>query len=53
MNKEVAGHINGNKKLENEGNVDQVKGAIHNAAGDVKDATKETFIDGKNPPARH
>jgi uncharacterized protein YjbJ (UPF0337 family) len=41
--KEAAGHVTGNKKLENEGKVDQVKGAVHNAAGDTKDAVKRTF----------
>lgn len=41
--KEAAGHVTGNKKLENEGKVDQVKGAVHNAAGDAKDAVKKTF----------
>jgi uncharacterized protein YjbJ (UPF0337 family) len=38
---EAAGHVTGNKKLENEGKVDQVKGAVHNAAGDVKDSLKD------------
>jgi uncharacterized protein YjbJ (UPF0337 family) len=38
--KEVAGHVTGNKRLETEGKIDQVKGAIHNAAGDAKDAGK-------------
>jgi uncharacterized protein YjbJ (UPF0337 family) len=38
---EAAGHVTGNTKLENEGKVDQVKGAAHNAAGDVKDSVKE------------
>ena len=38
--KEFAGRVTGNKKLETEGKVDQVKGAIHNAAGDAKDAGK-------------
>ena len=41
--KEVAGHITGNTKLENEGKVDQVKGAIHNAVGNAKDSVKEAF----------
>jgi uncharacterized protein YjbJ (UPF0337 family) len=41
--KETAGHVTGNKKLENGGKVDQVKGAVHNAAGDMKDAVKQTF----------
>ncbi len=37
---EVAGRVTGNKQLENEGKVDQVKGAVHTAVGDVKDALK-------------
>jgi uncharacterized protein YjbJ (UPF0337 family) len=41
--KEVAGHITGDRKLENEGKIDQVKGAIHSAVGDAKDSVKETF----------
>ncbi len=41
--KEAAGHVTGNKDLENEGKVDQVKGAVHNAAGNAKDAVKQTF----------
>ena len=36
--KEVAGRVTGSKKLEAEGKVDQVKGAVHNAAGHAKDA---------------
>lgn len=41
--KEAAGHITGDRKLENEGKVDQVKGAVHSAVGDAKDSVKETF----------
>lgn len=41
--KEAAGHLTGNKKLENEGKVDQVKGAVHNAAGNAKDAVRQTL----------
>jgi uncharacterized protein YjbJ (UPF0337 family) len=39
--KEVAGHISGDKKLEGEGKLDQVKGAVHDKLGDAKDAVKE------------
>ncbi len=39
--KEAAGHAVGNKKLKAEGKIDQAKGAAHNAAGDVKDATRK------------
>jgi uncharacterized protein YjbJ (UPF0337 family) len=41
--KEVAGHVTGDKKLENEGKVDQIKGAVHSVVGDAKDSAKETF----------
>lgn len=40
--KEAAGHVTGNKRLQTEGKIDQVKGAGHNAVGDAKDAVKET-----------
>jgi uncharacterized protein YjbJ (UPF0337 family) len=51
--KEVAGHVTGNKKLETEGKVDQLKGAAHRAAGDAKDAGKEAIDSVKNAPSRH
>ena len=38
--KETIGHVFGDKKLEVEGQLDQVKGAAHKAAGDVKDAVR-------------
>ncbi len=38
--KEVVGPVTGDRKLENEGKVYQVKGAVHTALGDVKDASK-------------
>jgi len=41
--KEAAGHLTGNKKLEVEGKIDQVKGGMHIAAGNVKDAVKQPF----------
>ena len=41
--KEVAGHVTGDKKLENEGKADQVKGAVHKAVGDAKDSAKQAF----------
>ena len=41
--KEAAGRITGNRKLENEGNVDQIKGAVHSAVGDAKDSVKKAF----------
>ena len=50
--KEVAGHVTGSKKLETEGKVDQVKGAVHNAAGEVKDAGKEAIYSVRNAPSR-
>ena len=51
--KEVAGHFRGNKNLETECKVDRVKGAVHNAAGDAKDAGKEAIEAVKNAPSRH
>jgi uncharacterized protein YjbJ (UPF0337 family) len=50
--KEVVGHVTGNRKLETEGKVEQVKGAIHNAAGDVKEAGKEAIDSVRNAPSR-
>jgi uncharacterized protein YjbJ (UPF0337 family) len=41
--KEATGHITDDKKLENEGKVDQAKGAVHNAVGNAKDSAKEAF----------
>jgi uncharacterized protein YjbJ (UPF0337 family) len=51
--KEFAGRVTGNKKLETEGKVDQVKGAIRNAAGDAKDAGKEAIDTLKKSPSKH
>lgn len=39
--KEAVGHVTGDRKLESEGKVDQVKGAVHSAVGDAKDAFKK------------
>ncbi|MEI9978289.1 MAG: CsbD family protein [Edaphobacter sp.] len=41
--KEVAGRVTGDRKLENEGKVDQVKGAVHSVVGDAKDSVKDMF----------
>jgi uncharacterized protein YjbJ (UPF0337 family) len=38
--KESVGHVFGDKKLEAEGKVDQVKGQAHKTLGDIKDASK-------------
>ena len=51
--KEVAGRVTGNKKLETKGKVDQVKGAVHNAVGDAKDAGKEAIEAVRNAPGKH
>ena len=51
--KEFAGRVTGNKKLETEGKVDQVKGAVHKAAGDAKDDGKEAIKAVKNAPSKH
>jgi uncharacterized protein YjbJ (UPF0337 family) len=51
--KEVAGHVTGNEKLETEGKAEQIKGAVHKAAGDAKDAGKEAIKAVKNAPSKH
>jgi uncharacterized protein YjbJ (UPF0337 family) len=50
--KEAIGHVIGNKKLENEGKVDEAKGAVHNAVGDAKEAGKDAIDSVKNAPSR-
>ena len=50
--KEVAGRVTGNRKLEIEGKIDQVKGAIHHAAGDAKDAAKRLINSVRNAPSK-
>ena len=50
--KEVVGQVGGNKTLEHEGKADQVKGSIHNAAGDAKDVGKEAIDSVRNSPSR-
>jgi uncharacterized protein YjbJ (UPF0337 family) len=39
--KEAAGALTGNESLKSEGKLDQVKGGVHQAWGDVKDAAKD------------
>jgi uncharacterized protein YjbJ (UPF0337 family) len=39
--KETAGKVTGDKKLETKGKVDKVKGDMHKAVGDAKDALKK------------
>ena len=51
--KEIVGRVTGNKKLETEGKVDQVKGAVHTAAGDAKDIGKEAIDRVKNAASKH
>jgi uncharacterized protein YjbJ (UPF0337 family) len=48
----VVGHVNSNKKLEIEGKIDQVKGAIHNVVGDAKDAGKRAIDSIKTIPGK-
>ena len=50
--KEVAGHVTGDKKLETEGTVDQARGAIHDKAGDAKDAGKQAIDSVRNAPSK-
>ena len=40
--KEATGPVTGDSKLENQGKVDQIKGAVHSAVGDAKDSAKES-----------
>jgi len=40
--KDTAGKATGDKKLQTEGKFDKAKGSAHNAAGDVKDAVKQS-----------
>ena len=47
--KELPG-TTGNRKLKIEGKIDQVKGAIHHAAGDAKDAGKRLINSEKTRP---
>jgi uncharacterized protein YjbJ (UPF0337 family) len=51
--KEVVGHVTGNKKLEAEGKIAQVKGAIRNAIGDAKDAGKKTIDSIRKAASKH
>lgn len=51
--KEVTGLVSGDRKLEHEGTADQVKGSLHHAAGEAKDAGKEAIDSVKNAPSRH
>jgi uncharacterized protein YjbJ (UPF0337 family) len=39
--KDAVGGLTGDSKMQAEGKIDKVKGAAHNAAGDVKDAVKK------------
>ena len=50
--KEFAGRVTGNKKLETKGKVDQLKGAVHNAVGDARNAGKEAMDSVKNAASR-
>jgi uncharacterized protein YjbJ (UPF0337 family) len=50
---EVVGHVTGNKKLEADGKIDQLKGAIHNALGDAKYAGKKTIGSIKKAASKH
>jgi uncharacterized protein YjbJ (UPF0337 family) len=50
--KEVVGHTVGNKKLETEGKADQIEGAAHKAAGDVKDVGQEAIDSVVNAPSK-
>jgi uncharacterized protein YjbJ (UPF0337 family) len=38
---DTVGKLTGNKKMQAEGKVDKAKGAAHNVAGDIKDASRK------------
>ena len=40
--KDVAGKVTGDKELQSEGKLDKAKGDAHNAAGNIKDAARES-----------
>ena len=50
--KEAAGRVTGNKKLETEGKLDQVKGTIHNAVGNAKDAWQRSIDSVRNTASK-
>jgi uncharacterized protein YjbJ (UPF0337 family) len=50
--KEVAGRVAGDKRLETEGKVDQIKGTIRKKVGDAKDAGKDAVDSVRNAPSR-
>jgi uncharacterized protein YjbJ (UPF0337 family) len=50
--KEGTGRVFGDKKLEQEGKLDQVKGAVHKTAGDVKDAGRDAIDSVRNAPSK-
>jgi uncharacterized protein YjbJ (UPF0337 family) len=43
--KETIGKITGDKQMQAEGKLDKVKGAVHNAVGDTKDALRDASKD--------
>jgi uncharacterized protein YjbJ (UPF0337 family) len=43
--KDTAGKVTGDKKLQTEGKIDKAKGAVHDVAGDVKDAVRHANDD--------
>jgi uncharacterized protein YjbJ (UPF0337 family) len=51
--KEATGHVFGDKKLEQEGKLDQVKGAAHKTVGDVKDAGRDAIDSVRNAPSKN
>jgi uncharacterized protein YjbJ (UPF0337 family) len=50
--KEVTGQVIGNKKLENEGKLDEVEGSARKAVGNVKEAGKDAVDSVKNASSR-
>jgi uncharacterized protein YjbJ (UPF0337 family) len=51
--KEATGHVFGDKKLEQDGKLDQVKGAVHKTTGDVKDAGRDAIDSVRHAPSKN
>jgi len=43
--KKAAGRLTDNKKLENEGKIDEAKGKVQESFGDLKDAARDALKD--------
>jgi uncharacterized protein YjbJ (UPF0337 family) len=50
--KEAAGHVFRDKELEQEGKLDQAKGAVHKTVGDLKDAGRDAIDSVRHAPGK-